>query len=524
MLVRRLTAVLAILLSGGALTGAQRAAAAPLAPIPRLRPGFSLPAAAPLPPQQDPFYRYTGATPLAQIPPGTVLKTRSVQVALGSTQTPVRAEQLLYRTSGELGTPTVTVTTVLLPATATVAPRIVDYLSFYDALGAQCDPSYTLAGGNPGAANEQQTQVEEGLILEYLADDFIVTVPDFEGTNLDWTAGYEAGYDSLDALRATESYLHLPRSTEAGLSGYSGGSIAADWASELAPSYAPELNIVGVAEGGIPVDYAHNLDYINGSAGWSGIIPAAIVGLTRAYRVDLAPYLSAYGAKLVAAVQHACIGSFYGAYPGLTVQQLLKPQYQDVFKIPVFVRIINDLIMGSVPGHPKGPLFMAVGNADGTGDGVMVTADVEALAHEYCQQGVPVSFTVYSGANHDEAALRFEPAAVSFLAARFAGLPFTSNCSSVGPGNSLAPLPMPASGQAPTHSPSASHQSQQAAAKPGGSLAFTGLRPAVPLAGVILLALALALCGFGLLARRRVLLEDVHRPGGDDRHREQRNE
>ncbi len=47
--------------------------------------------------------------------------------------------------------------------------------------------------------------------------------------------------------------------------GYSGGSIATEFASELAPKYAPELNIVGVAEGGIPVDFAHNLTYINGS-------------------------------------------------------------------------------------------------------------------------------------------------------------------------------------------------------------------------------------------------------------------
>ncbi len=397
---------------------------------------------APLPPNQDPFYTYSGSTPLADIAPGTVLKQRSVQVAFGPTTTPVTAEQLLYRTTGELGQPTATVTTVLMPATGTTVPHLVDYLSFYDALGAQCDPSYTLQGGNPGSANQQQTQAEEAIIASYVANGFIVTVPNFEGPNLEWTAGYLAGYASLDALRATESYLKLPASTMAGLTGYSGGSIAAEWASELAPRYAPQLDIVGVAEGGIPVDYAHNLDYINGAtSSWSSIIPAVLVALSRAYGVDLTQYLSPYGVQLTTQDAHACIGSL-SSVPGLTIQELLKPQYQNFFAVPVFAKIIDDLIMGSVPGHPTGPLFMAVGNSDGTGDGIMVSADVEGLAHEYCQQGVPLQLAVYKGSDHTQAALQFEPAAISFLQQRFAGVPFRNGCSSVPVGNSLAPLPI----------------------------------------------------------------------------------
>jgi len=400
-------------------------------------------ASTPLPPNQDPFYSYSGSTPLADIAPGTVLNQRSVQVALGTTSTPITAEQLLYRTTGELGQPIATVTTVLKPATGTAVPELVDYLSFYDALGAQCDPSYTLQGGNPGSANEGQAEAEEAFIASYLANDFIVTIPDFEGPDLEWTAGYLAGYASLDAIRATESYLKLPASTKAGLSGYSGGSIAAEWASEVGPRYAPQLDIVGVAEGGIPVDYAHNLAYINGAtSSWSSIIPAVLDALSRAYGVDLSSYLSPYGVQLTTEDAQACIGSLSGV-PGLTIQKLLKPQYQDFLAVPVFAKIVDDLIMGSVPGKPTGPLFMAVGDSDGTGDGIMVTADVEGLAHEYCQQGVPLQLSVYQGSDHTEAATQFEPAAISFLQQRFAGVPFQNGCSSVPTGNSLAPLTIP---------------------------------------------------------------------------------
>jgi hypothetical protein len=83
---------------------------------------------------------------------------------------------------------------------------------------------------------------------------------------------------------------------------------------------------------------------------------------------------------------------------------------------------------------------MAVGNADGVGDGVMVARDVEALAHEYCEQGDTVELNVYKGAVHTEAALHFETPAVAFLLERFAGLPMAGNCSSIPRGNSLAPI------------------------------------------------------------------------------------
>jgi hypothetical protein len=72
----------------------------------------------------------------------------------------------------------------------------------------------------------------------------------------------------------------------------------------------------------------------------------------------------------------------------------------------------------------------------------MVAADVEALAREYCQQGVPVTFNEYKNLDHTQAAAPFESTALAFLEARFAGLPPPNGCASIGVGNSLAPLPV----------------------------------------------------------------------------------
>jgi hypothetical protein len=187
---------------------------------------------------------------------------------------------------------------------------------------------------------------------------------------------------------------------------------------------------------------AHNLHYINGSKDWSGVIPAVLVSLSRAFGIHTKHYLSAKGRRITHTVRHQCIGSFNGNYPGLTVQSLMKHRYRHFLRVPAFARVVNKLLMGSTKGHPKGPLFMGVGNADGTGDNVMVAKDVEALAHEYCKQHVPVQLEIYDGSTHSDAALHFEPKALTFLQQRFDGTPFDNGCSSIGKGNSLKPLPV----------------------------------------------------------------------------------
>src|SRR5205807_6629006 len=59
-------------------------------------------ASSPPSPSQDPFYTYSGKRPLKTIRPGTVLKQRAVQLAFGAgNSTPIQAEQLLYRTTGQ---------------------------------------------------------------------------------------------------------------------------------------------------------------------------------------------------------------------------------------------------------------------------------------------------------------------------------------------------------------------------------------------------------------------------------------
>ncbi len=327
------------------------------------------------------------------------------------------------------------------------------YQSFYDSLNPEDEPSYAISGGL--TLGGLIPTAESGLIAPALLAGETVVVPDTEGETADFAAGPEYGMNTLDSLRAA---LSSPASGAAGaekigLIGYSGGAIATGWAAELASSYAPEINsrIVGAAMGGVLVDPAHNLHYVEGSTVWAGVIPMAIIGLSRAFHINLTPYMSEYGLKLYDKLQRASIETVLAEYPGLTWAQIAKPEYPTPESVPVYVEVANQLIMGA-RGTPAMPMFIGQGNGGelegtpgnkegiGPGDGVMIAGDVRSLAREYCSRGVSVQYGEYEHLSHVPSATVWLPEADAWLAARFAGVPAPQNCSSIAPGNSLAPL------------------------------------------------------------------------------------
>jgi hypothetical protein len=408
--------------------------------------------AAPPTPEEDPFYDYAGSTPLAEVAPGTVLKSRTLSYHVVGIPLPVKAVQLLYRSTSQLGEPTVNVTSVLKPPLSIGTPQVVAYQSFYDSLNPVDEPSYAISGGlTLGGAIPQ---VESALIGPELLAGRTVVVADTEGENADFAAGPEYGFNTLDSLRAALAApaTGLASTRKIGLIGYSGGAIATEWAAELAPTYAPDVDakLVGAAMGGVLVDPAHNLHYVEGSLSWAGVMPMAIIGVSRAFHIDLTPYLSEYGAQLYAKLEKASIAEALAHYPGLTWSQMAKPEYPTPESIPVYVHTVNQLIMGTA-GTPSTPLFIgqgALGELEGTpgnkpgigeGDGVMIAGDVRTLARQYCEGGDKVLYNEYA-LGHITAAVPWIATAVPWLEARFAGIPAPSSCGSIAPGNPLTPI------------------------------------------------------------------------------------
>lgn len=407
--------------------------------------------AAPLPPDQDPFYVYDGSAPLKDVAPGTVLKTRTGTATLPDIPLPVQMVQLLYRTRDQLGRPVATATSILKPPTPLPTPRLLSYQSFYDALTTRCQPSYTLNGGPTNGTWSS----EQHLVSAYLLQGFTLVVSDFESQKPAFATGPIYGYETLDGIRAAynSTDVGLPASTKVAMSGYSGGAIATNWASELAPAYAPDVNdkMLGAAMGGVFVHPIHNLHYVDGSDTWAAVMPLAIVGIAKAFEIDFSKYLSPYGQQVLDLIKNDCIGEH--PLPNLRFAQLVKPQYANPEAIPELVTTANELIMGT-GGEPSIPMMIRQGT-DGTtdegtqpspvygpGDGVMLAGDVRSLARKYCGYGLAIDYAE-KPLGHGRQGLSFLVESIPWLQGLWLGTPPPNNCSSIAAGNSLEPTTVP---------------------------------------------------------------------------------
>ncbi|WP_170119756.1 lipase family protein [Branchiibius hedensis] len=407
-------------------------------------PTSTQPATTVLNPSVDPFY--TPNVPLAPLKPGTPIKTRTVRVITSQNKktgktTSISATQVLYRTTNALGQPAAAVTTIIRPRVKGKL-KLISYHAPYDTLGSQCDPSYTLQGSGTGAPQEVDLIAAEPL----LAEGYTVVIPDYEGLQDHWTIGKESAYAALDSVRVSEKILHAPSSTPVGLMGYSGGSVPTGFAADLAPTYAPELTIVGAAAGGVLVDPAHNLPYIDGTPLWSSVIPALMYSYNATYNLDINQYLSTQGVSALQHVAGQCLTEFLGNPGNITDSSLLQPQWPSLLSIPALIHPLNDNIMGA-SGVPRTPMFLGVGNISPNsgnppqpGDGIMLVDDVAGLATQYCKEHVKTQFRIYPKLNHFQAFLPWLGDANAFMNARFAGKSAVY-CKGIPQGVPLTPLP-----------------------------------------------------------------------------------
>lgn len=399
--------------------------------------------------EDDPaFYAPDPGTDIAAAKPGDILKQREIQLHIAALATPVTVTQLLYRTTDTQGRPTTNVTSVLHP-TAPSTGRVLAYQSFYDSLNPEDGPSRSVSGDTSVGAGIGM--MESGLMLPMLQSGATVVMADTEGSQADFAAGPEYGMATLDSLRAAKAAGAggYRADSKVAMVGYSGGAIATNWASILVGTYAPELreSIVGAAQGGVLVNPLNNLTYAIEGPAWSGVVMMAIVGLGRAYGIDLEPYLTDTGKYYAAQLQDASIVDGFGRLAGMSWGDLVRPEYPTPLSIEPIRDIVAKVNMGTA-AIPDIPMLLVQGSGGelegtpaggantGPGDGVMVAGDVRALAHRYCDAGTPVVYREYP-LSHVLTAVPYAAEAVGWVNDRYAGVPAPNNCGTYPAGNDL---------------------------------------------------------------------------------------
>ncbi len=351
--------------------------------------------------------------------PGAVLNTRTVTV--GPLLTPVQSTQILFRTTDSKDRPVAGATTVIVPTAPWAGPGprpVVAYNMAIDSLGQTCAPSWTLPRG---------IAPEIAAVQLFLAKNYAVVVTDHQGPRQAYAAGRMAGHAVLDALRAMVNLpsLGLPAESPIAITGYSGGAIASGWAAQLAPVYAPDVNIVGTAFGGAPIDYRILLGSMNGNNAASTLFLSAAMGVAREYP-EMFQLMNANGLRLAQIAKDMCV---YLLAPGGLVAPIPVQALSDVPNVdrtPIAEEIIRQTRMGG-DLTPSAPVFIYQGQHEFW----IPKQGAETLYDEWCAGGAQVRLEEYVG-EHMIVAVSGLPGSHQWIDDRLAGIPAPDGCSSFG--------------------------------------------------------------------------------------------
>ncbi|WP_433580544.1 lipase family protein [Nocardia brasiliensis] len=395
-------------------------------------PGQDLPvqpaAPIPVPPELDPAFYRPAPELVASKAPGEIIAARQVDVAnFGLIPLNVDAWQLSYRSNNTRDEAIAAVATVLAPRGSN-PDKLLSVQIAENSAASYCAPSYTVRQWSVSPFVGQVLVPAEFVIAQgALQQGWAVVVPDHEGPNNAFAAGPLAGRITLDGIRAARAFptMRLAENANIGLYGYSGGAIATGHAAELKQTYAPELNIVGAAEGGVPADLGPVLNNANGQL-FSGLALGAINGLGREYP-EFARFIDEnmdlLGKGLSFVQSGLCVQYLTSLLPFLNVKGLSRTP-GDPMQHPVVIDLLERTRMGkAVPDMP-----MYIWNANP--DEISPVGQTNALVDTYCQNpSASVRYTREHFGEHFSAELFGAGPAMVWMRDRLNGIPAQQGCS-----------------------------------------------------------------------------------------------
>jgi hypothetical protein len=347
-----------------------------------------------------PFY-----TPPAQFSsePGAIIKTEplSVLAALPARSGwPVPAEKVLYTSRLQDGTPTA-VSGIFIDSAAPwrgPGPRpTVVIAPGTQGQGDQCATSATLPLGltvDPAtlslSANQEAPSAAIWNLMGarvFLTDHIGLGTPDVHA----YVNRLESAHGVLDGARAANTLSGAGPDTPLLFWGYSQGGGATAAAAELAPTYAPELNLKGTWAGAPTADIGAVLARVDGAL-IGGAIGFAVNGLVSRYpelQASVDRIASPEGKATLAALGHECIGDVILKHPFMKTNSLTRDHrslLENLQSEPAALRAIEDQRIGRLT--PASPVLITSGINDDT----VPYGQARQLATDWCGKGASVTF------------------------------------------------------------------------------------------------------------------------------------
>ena len=363
----------------------------------------------------EPGAFYDQPATLPDGPLGTLVRSEEIRTITPSSRT----FRVMYVSSGLDGERRAVSGLIVVP-TAPAPPRGRDVIAFTHGttgVSRQCAPSLLA----------DPARVMEGL-PELVAAGYVVAATDYEGLGTSGRHPYLVGQveamNALDAVRAARLLTEADTTNRFAVWGHSQGGHASLFTGQLAASYAPELELVGVAAGGPVPDLVELFKFNLATPVGKILVSMALQAWADVYQLDLAQVVTPSAREAVGRIAQICTTDTRQILSRVPDAALLGVTFLRAppWEVEPWASIVRDNTPGAMPTGV--PMLIVQGGADNIVDPALT----QRFADELCAAGETVQVLVLPGVDHVSTGFEGARDVTSWIQDRFAGAPAPSSC------------------------------------------------------------------------------------------------
>lgn len=362
---------------------------------------------------QGAFYAATAEELIG--PPGSLIR----QEPMTGAPLDAHAYRILYRSTGLNGEPIAVSGVAIVPVGDVPAGSrpIVAWAHPTSGIVPRCAPSLAIFFFQQVMG--LRDMVERG---------YVVVATDYPGLGTPgphpYLVGVSEGRAVLDSVRAARSLTPQASDTVA-LWGHSQGGQAVLYAADLAHTYAPELNLAGVAAAAPATEIGTLMQDDLATSGGKNLLAMTLWSWARVFNAPIDNVVEEAALPAVDKLADICLESLIDILPRETIGKELQKGFlkvNDLTALEPWKTLLAQNTIGTLPAAI--PVFIAQGTADDTVDPPVTSNYV----HKLCAAGSKVHAVAVQGVGHALVAKDAAPTAVAWMADRFAGQPAPSDC------------------------------------------------------------------------------------------------
>jgi pimeloyl-ACP methyl ester carboxylesterase len=361
---------------------------------------------------EDPFY--IPPDPLPSETPGTLIRSEEIEPFSEGT----KAWRVLYVSEAVDGTPVAV--SGLVAAPATVLPEggrdVVTWSHGTKGVLDRCTPSKGYRSGFHDFYD---------IAPELVAAGYVGVSSDYEGLGPPGTHPYLVGPSEgrgvLDVVKAAQQIEEAGAGSRVVIWGRSQGGHGALFAGEIAPTWAPELDVRGVISAAPASEFKAIIQSGVFLPGARGFIWQLAIGFEAAYEeLSIEQLFTQEALDAIDALyeDEACgaeFGEVAAGFEGAGFEN-------NPLDLPAWVTRLDENSPGNVPTAV--PIWLI----QGEDDMVVPVLLTNVLAERLCEVGNEMEYEVFPGFGHDDSTRMNMAGMIEWSAARFAGEPAATTC------------------------------------------------------------------------------------------------